>query len=249
MLLASPSLFFRSALLALALTAPAIARPVLVQQHACAAITTCAFTNPPHNGNLVSIQMDAAASIGTTTIKDSNNFSLFKDQPAVSCVTGNLLCFSEWDYIVTGTPTATYTLAGFTLGFANGGEMWEWSGVNNSTNSSNVGNSITSLTTALVASNPFTTQNDAMECISDYISTTGTSTTVLANGQIGTSATAAYGVATSATTTTCTNTAATGTQTSAFVFFEDYPETPPTGAWVGGFIPQPDWRAFCAKAA
>lgn len=228
--------------LALLCAAPAWAAPAFVQAHSCSSTTTCAFTAPPTNGNVVSVIIDNTTVIGSVTVKDSNGVALTEHQPSGNCATANALCFAAYDYVVSGSPTATYTLAGMTATGTNGGVMVEMSGVG-VTGTNFAANNAVTVSTNIFATIAGVTNTDAQIEEADYTVGAGScGSPGLSNNGPGTLLVCSFrSLATSTASSTGTLTAAGGNLTNGVVLFADYPAG---GGGGGAFTPVPWIGAF-----
>lgn len=244
-----------SLLLALLCAAPAQATPVVVQTATCSSATSCAFTTAnPTNGNVVIFFIFSTGVLTTTTVTDSNGLVLTKHTPTGNCVAANALCGAIFDYSVSGSPTKTYTLSGITLPLATF-NLLEVDDIA-LTAATYAANNATTVTTTLVATIAGVKATDFGVGSLNLTADVGAPTVALSNGSnvsIG-----GFGVTANATTTTSSTFTATASTSMAnpVVLYADYPnqeDGPGGGAgaspWIGGFMPQPNWGALCAKAA
>lgn len=190
----------------------------------------------------------------STTVTDSNGLALTQHQPAANCVAANALCGGIYDYSVSGSPTKTYTLSGINLPLS-AYNLVEASGVA-LTGAAYAANNATTVTTTLVATIAGVKATDLGIGSLNLTADIGTPTVALSNGSNVTAG--GFGVTAIATATTSSTFTATASTSMAnpVVLYADYriEEDGPGGGggsapWIGGFIPQPDWRSLCAKAA
>jgi hypothetical protein len=204
----------------------------------------------------VSVIIDNTTAIGSVTVKDSNAVALTEHQPSGNCATANALCFAAFDYVVSGSPTATYTLAGMTATGSNGGVMVEMSGVQTSATNFAANNAAT-VTTNIFATIAGVTNTDAQIEEADYTAGVGScGSPGLSNNGPGTLLGCSFrSLATSTASSTGTLTAAGGNLTNGVVFFADYNNTGGGGGatriapWIGAFLPPPDWLELCPVGA
>lgn len=99
-------------LLTLFCVVPASAAPALVQSKDCAGGSgTCSFTSTPANGNVVAaVLTSGGAGLPSVTVKDSNSVFLTQRTISSTCA-GNGHCAAVYDYVVSGSPSATYTIS------------------------------------------------------------------------------------------------------------------------------------------
>lgn len=220
-------------ILALACSPAALANVAQAHVAACAtANSSCTDAGTPANGNLVSVIISNTAAIGSVTVKDSNSVSLTEHQPSLNCVTGNVLCVAVFDYIVSGSPTATYTIAGTAGSVTCGGTIAEFSGAttagaqyaaNNATTVASAGALFTTITT-LVA-------HDGEVGGANVVSQTGTMSTLFSNESTssftGGCSNAIFGLVATTGSGNFEEFSTGGTQTSAVVGFADYPSSAP----------------------
>lgn len=121
----------------------------LVQQVNGVSITV-PFGSPPANGTIVAVMLSALTDLTAVTVKDSNNVSL--TQRLLATPGAGVWC-ALYDYTVSGTPTATYTVS--VAGSAN---AYNFSGATGTPGYAM--NSATVLLTTLVATIPGVNNGD-----------------------------------------------------------------------------------------
>ena len=191
------------------------------------------------------MQISALAALSTTTVTDSNSVGLTRE--ANQCI-GSTICVADYDYVVpSGTaPTGTYTVTGATLAHGAAYDLTHATLFG----ASYTGQDTTGLTTSPISAS-LTAPNKSIQIgLADDTAAVGTPVVTMSNGtyvQVVTNE-GGYAIATSTASSTFTWTPGTSL-TNPTLIFADYESAQPMASWLGAFIPAPDWRSLCAKAA